>query len=328
MPFRQLPTTDVGRLEALQAAADKAAITPAGQLAFSAVSKTTLDTLLPNYRTEVEQRGTALAQQSTATQAQDVQATRTRMWTSHYLQSLNMAIERGVIPASARAYYQLDVSQTALPKLSNEADLALWAGRVVTGEAARVAAGGVPITFPSAAEVATELAQYQTLRGIQSTKKDAYDEEQEDVESLRGAVDELVREIWDEVEFHFRRESPSSLRNKAREYGVYYASRPGEPPDPGSPPAAPTGVTVTVGTGNTLTATWNAVTGADSYQILKQQVGADPDYVLAGTSTTTNFALGTFPTGSTVRVKVRALHGTTASPDSVVVETSVNAPGP
>lgn len=148
MPYRQLPQTDDHRLQVLQAAFEKAAATPAGQLAISTATKTALDAQFPLFRTEVQERGTALAGQTMATEAQNVQAARLRTWTSHFLQNLNMAIERDVIPAGARAFYQLDVSQTALPKLSSEADLILWAGRAVSGEAARVAAGGSPLLFP------------------------------------------------------------------------------------------------------------------------------------------------------------------------------------
>ncbi len=241
MPFRQLPSSDEARLQALQAAFEKVAATPADQLAISLATKTRLETQYPLFRTELEERGTALAGQTMATQAQEAQAWRLRTWTSHFFQVLNMAIERGMVPAAARAFYQLDVSQTALPRLSAEADLILWAGRAVSGEATRVAAGGSPILSPPIAEVSAELAQYQTLRSVQSAKKDAYIGEAADVEALRPTEDDLIRDIWDEVEFHFRHDSPSSLRSKAREYGVYYATRPGEAPDPGPPSASPLG---------------------------------------------------------------------------------------
>ena len=317
MPFRQLPRTDAERLQALEAAAAKVATIPGGPWAISAATKTRLDTTLPQFRTEVTERGTALAGQTAATLAQDTQGRRTRMWTSHFYQNLNMGIDRGVFPASARAFYQLDVSQESLPSMSSEADLVLWAGRAVSGEAARIAAGGSAIPFPPIAEVSAELTLYQTLRAQQSTKKDAYDDEAEDVEALRPEADALILDIWDEVEFTYRHESASSLRANAREYGVVYVSRPGEPPP------APTGVTLTPGAGNTLTAGWNAVENADSYRVLRQQVGTDPDFIVAGNPTAPTLSLGTFPAGATVRVKVRALRGVTEGPDSAVVETTI-----
>ena len=87
----------------------------------------------------------------------------------------------------------------------------------------------------TAVEVQAELTQCRTLCDDRSAKKDAFDKEQEDVEAMRDQVDGLIRDIWDEVEFAFRREEPSSLRRKAREYGVYYVTRRDEEPEPEAP---------------------------------------------------------------------------------------------
>lgn len=238
MPFRQLPATNPTRLKAMQAAANKAAVVDPAELAFSSDSKTKLDTILPQFETEVGEAGQALASQSQATKKVTARKRRLKMWCSHFFQNLNMGIERGVLQASDRAFYQLNVSQTTLPSMSTEGDLLLWAGRVVSGETARTAGGGTPLPFPSSAEVDAEREQYTTLQQDQSNKMDTYDAEQEDVDAMLDEVDALIEDIWDEVEFKFRRDDPPSLRRKAREYGVYYALRPGEQPDPDEPPAS------------------------------------------------------------------------------------------
>jgi hypothetical protein len=221
-----------------------------------------------------------------------------------------------VFPVTDRAFYQLNISQESLPDMSKETDLIQWAGNAVSGEAARIAAGGAAIPFPTIAQVSAELTAYQTARTAQSTKKDAFTAEAEDVEALRPPADSLILDIWDEVEFKFRHDSPSSLRAKAREYGVVYVSRPGEL-------AAPTGVTLTPGAGNSLTATWNAVPNAESYIVVKQVVGTDPDFIVAGTPTVPTLDLGTFPASATVCVKVRAIAGGIESPDSAIVEATI-----
>jgi hypothetical protein len=231
MPYRKLPGTDDGRLQALSAAAKKAAAVAPAELAFTAPTKAKLDVMHPKWKKETDERGEALAAQSEATKKTREQGNRLRMYVSHFLQNLNFAIERGVFTESDRAYYQLDVSQTTLPAMNAEADLMMWAGRAVSGEAARTAVGGMAMPFPSAAEVQTELTAFEQLHSHQSDKVGALDREQEDVENMRDEVDGLLRDIWDEVEFTYRHDAPSSLRRKAREYGVVYASRPGEAPD-------------------------------------------------------------------------------------------------
>lgn len=236
MPSRDLPNTDVKRLQALEAAAAKAAATDPTQLAFTAETKTQLDADLPLFLTEMQQRGTALSEQTEATQALTGQRRRLRMFSSHYLRVFNLAIEREAFAASDRGHYQLPTSQDSLPALTSEADLLLWSQRINAGEAARVAAGGAAMAFPSAAEVQAERDAYVALQADQTTKKDAFDAEAEDVETMREGIDDLIEDIWDEVEFTFRKQSPASLRNKAREYGVVYVSRPGETPEPGETP--------------------------------------------------------------------------------------------
>ena len=170
------------------------------------------------------------------------QKARLRMLLSHFFQTLNMGVDRGVFQASDRASYQLDVSQTTLPALSMEADLVMWAERFVSGEATRTAAGGTPVPFPTGAEVDAEFTAYKSLRDAQTGKRQTHDKEQEDVADLRDEVDSLIRDVWDEVEFRFRRDQPASLRRKARDYGIVYVARPGEPdeeagesPDPPAP---------------------------------------------------------------------------------------------
>ena len=70
------------------------------------------------------------------------------------------------------------------------------------------------------------------LKTNQTSKKDAYDKEQEDVDNLRETAADIILDVWDEVEFTFRKNTASSKRRKAREYGVVYITRPGEEPEP------------------------------------------------------------------------------------------------
>lgn len=326
MPFRRLPDTDAGRLQALEAAEAKAAIVDPGDLAFSAESKATLDTLLPLLRTEMQERGVALGAQVSATAALTAQRDRLKMWGSHFLQNLNFGIDRGVFQASDRAFYQIPTSQESLPAMSREADLLMWTQRIIDGEAARTAAGGSAVLCPPVAEVSAERAAYVTLQADQSTKKDALDTEQEDVDALRPQADELILDIWDEVEFTYRKEPSASARDNAREYGVVYVTRPGEPSDPGQPgepPAAPGAPTLTPGAPGEVTADWTAVEGATSYNVYKQEVGTDPDFVLHDNpSEPASLFTGLTP-GATLRVYITAINDDGESDPSPTSETTV-----
>jgi hypothetical protein len=233
MPFRQLPTTDAGRSQALNAAKSKAdTTTNAAQRVISAETRTALDTLAPLFNQEVLERGTALSEQTAASSALALSVSSLRTLVSHYFQVMNFAIARGEIPATARALYQIDVGDESVPALSREADVDLWARRIAEGEKARTDAGGLPMAMPSAAQVAAAYTNFTEKQKAQSNSKDHFDKEQGDVVNLREKVDDTIRDTWDEVEFAFRREDPPNLRRKAREWGVVYALRPNEPEEP------------------------------------------------------------------------------------------------
>lgn len=232
MPSRKLPYSDDQRLIALQVAFNKAEITD-DKSPLSAETYGALASFLPQFETELTERGIALRDQAEATRAKDLKKDQGRMYCAHFFQVFNLAVARGMYSAADRAYYQLDVNQESLPVLTAETDVMLWLERIVKGENARVMAGGIPMSHPSVAEIETLKSEYDVTLATASTEKDQYDKETEDVANLRNAADALIREIWDEVEFHFRKSEDTSLRSKAREWGVVYINRPGETPEEG-----------------------------------------------------------------------------------------------
>lgn len=235
MPFRRLPDSDATRIAAFEALLRQAALVPAAERPYPVALHAQLETFAPQFRTEAQEAGTALSEQSAATSQATLDFLALQTVVSHYFQVLNLAIARGVIPRDARAHYQLDVSSAALPDLITQADVTLWAGRIATGETARLAAdpAAVPMALPSAAEVAAAATAYATSAGEQSTAKGTYDLEQEQVAALRPDADKLIRDLWDHIEFAYREDPGPSKRRKARLWGITYVTRPGETPDEG-----------------------------------------------------------------------------------------------
>ena len=240
MPFRRLPDTDATRTQALTAASQKnATVAPADSL-ISAGTAASLATFLPQWEKETADRSNALAAQTASTAVLDGIGARLRMTVSHFFQVYQLAIARGVFSPSGRASYELSVNEETVPALTTEADLLLWADRIVKGEARRLANLAEPaMAMPAASEVENLLLSYQTELASQTTAKDALDGEQQDITNLRPVADRIIRDIWDEVEFALRRLDPPSLRRRAREWGVFYALRPGEPAEPETPEPTP-----------------------------------------------------------------------------------------
>ena len=237
MPYRRMPVSIIDRNKVLEKTSEKSSSTPAEQWAISTETQTRLTTLYPAFRQEMAERQEQFAKQAEATEMENAQQVVLRRCVSHFFQVFNLAVERGVFRASDRLYYGLNANQSELPKLGTEQDLTTWALNLVLGEQKRTqqadpeAAEPVPMSNPSAAEVQAELTKYSELSSAQSVEKQAFDAENKDVLDMLPEIDELIRDIYDEVEFYYRKETPANRRKLARQWGVVYVSRPGEEPD-------------------------------------------------------------------------------------------------
>jgi hypothetical protein len=192
-----------------------------------------LNGLYPKWRDELKGRRNVVGLQTEATAAVDEQKAKLRMWISHFVQNLNMAIERDAagFRAGDRTLYGLDANQSALPRMERETELLRVAEDVIDGEAKRIAAGGVPITMPTVGEIAAIYADTVNLLKTQYLQQHVYGKESDDVIALRAEVSELVKDIWDELEFAYRKEPASSMRRRCRLWGVVYTADAGEEAD-------------------------------------------------------------------------------------------------
>ncbi len=237
MPTRSLPRTDDTRSTALNTCNLKwnATANPSDRL-ITAAQFSTLSLRIPLWTNARDAAAVLLHNQTTATATVNTTFANAERHISHFIQVFNLAVARGIFTPSDRTYYQLDASSDVLPPLDSSANVRLWAGRIATGEAARVLAGGTPMAMPSAAQVATAFAAFNSAEVIQTSAKTAYDVGQEAVSNQRPIVDPLILDLWDTIEYNLRANDPTSLRRKAREWGVTYDNDETEAPVPPVPP--------------------------------------------------------------------------------------------
>ena len=239
MPTRRLPRTDDERTQALQTCNAKYQNTAAPLRLISATQFTALGGVLSPWRNGRDALGPLLAAQTAATGTANTAHAACTRYISHFIQVLNFAIERGTLAASVRAFYELPVHRAEVPVINTAEDALLWGGRLATGETARLAAGGPALSWPTIAQVSAAATALQTAVNAQSTAKDSYDLAQETVSDQRPTVDPFIKDLWDTIEFNLRNEDASSLRRKAREWGVVYEGDDEETP-PTPPPTPPT----------------------------------------------------------------------------------------
>ncbi|MBL7127710.1 MAG: carboxypeptidase regulatory-like domain-containing protein [Ignavibacteria bacterium] len=179
----------------------------------------------PGFNTQVVEMDAAKGTQLGASLIEDEKMIFARLCISHYIQVLFFAIERGDYPNLVKGYYGMDGNQTELPKLGKESDIFTWGENIKNGEAALIANSYPAMTNPTAAQVAAALLEFNTTHGTQSASVESFDKEQEDVAALIPEAKELVTDIWDEVEFTYRKEDFPSKRANCRLYGVVYSSK-------------------------------------------------------------------------------------------------------
>lgn len=265
MPARFLPNTDVGRSDALGNGCDKYSSTPLDERAVSEALFNSVVAVRTPWDAANRAMANAAVAQKEAVEEAEALGKKLEQYCAHFLQVFNLGVARGTFPVSARGFYEMEMTQNTLPALASHNDRKRWADRIVKGEADRAAAEGegtavtydsgvkfdsgitydsteggyIPMALPSADEVEDLLAEYLAAHQEASNLKTAFDRAQEAVQNLRPTVDPVIVELWDNIEFFFRHDEPSSLRRKAREWGVVYITRPGETPDPDEPPTPP-----------------------------------------------------------------------------------------
>lgn len=233
MPQRRLPKSETALLKAMRTGKDRKDSVPAPLvIPYSAATIAKLDAFYPAYKAKVLAVEAALQAQTSATSSVK-DGRQVAIWLiSDFFSALQSAIRRKKFDPTVRAFYGLAVSDGRIPTLTTEEDIIHWGENAADGEAARIAAGGAPITFPSIAEVNTAVSNFKNPNLAQANAKEAYDAAQEVLLADRAEADKLVLKMWNETEAAFDEGDKASMRRKAREWGVIYVPLPGEAPNP------------------------------------------------------------------------------------------------
>ena len=183
----------------------------------------------------------ALGSQGPITKEVQRLADSVRMFCAHFHQVLDFGILRGTFPsgAGARSYYARDIAPCPIPVMESYEDLEKVYKKIVSGEAARLAAegqGSKPMAMPSANEVGSVGDEFHDARVQSLLAQRKTNDEREELQQLWDEALALVLDIWDTVEFFFRHDpDPSSFRAKCAEWGVRYIYIQDDKPDPTSP---------------------------------------------------------------------------------------------
>jgi len=225
MPYRRLPNTDLARLRALRIALEKGKELPPFKLAYSQSTLQKIQQFLPLFeKTMMETRQAYNLQVEKSKDFLKI-LHKAKLYISHFIQVVNMAIIRGDLPAAERNFFGLPSDQKKVPLFNTEAELIRWGEKLITGETLRMSKGHTPITNPTMALVKVwyekfiESFKYQKILQKNSARS------QEKLSDLRKQADEIILVIWNEVEHFFSSLVEDKKRENSKLYGLVYVLR-------------------------------------------------------------------------------------------------------
>jgi hypothetical protein len=228
MPYRRLPNTDSARIRALQKALELGREMPPLKLAFSSKTFVQLQKFLPLFEQSIHLQKQAQSSQANKSKSYNDIVRKARIYLTHFIRVMNMAIYRGELPAETRAYYGIATNDPTVPSLNTENELVSWGRRIIDGEEFRIRKGGSPITNPTIAVVKVRFEKYIDALNFNTTLSKRTLEHSRKNNELRLEADEIILKIWNEVESYFTGTSEAEKRARCEEYGLVYFFRKNE----------------------------------------------------------------------------------------------------
>ncbi len=228
MPYRRLPNTDAARVRAMKTALDKGKELPPNKMAYSAKLLVRLQRFLPLFEQSIQLQRLAIASQNKKTKDYNDVSKKAKIYLTHFVRVMNMAIFRGDLPAETRAYYGLTTNELTVPSLNSENELISWGRRIIEGEEFRLRKGSSPITNPTIAVVKVRFENFIDAcnnNKILAKKTLDYSERLSD---MRKEADKIILEIWNEVEAGCNSLPEVDRKKMCEEYGLVYFYRKNE----------------------------------------------------------------------------------------------------
>lgn len=228
MPYRRLPNTDQARVRALRTAVEKGELYNVCDLAITLKTLFEARNFLQRFEAAQIYYTQCYENQSRASRKHQANVKTARLYISHFIQVLNLAVLRDEIKIAHKALYGLPDTNT-VPDLLSETALVEWGKKIIDGEQRRISQGGIPIYNPTIARVKVHydifLESYERQKNFQALTARSLDE----LASMRNRADELILDIWNQVEAKFQDITPNEVRlEKCRDYGLVYYYRSSE----------------------------------------------------------------------------------------------------
>jgi hypothetical protein len=228
MPYRRLPNTDKSRIRAMRTALERGKEMPPHKLAYSQKFIIRLEKLLPQFENAIQQYRYSLSSQSRKNREYYETVKKAKVYLTHFIRVMNMAIYRGDLPSETRAFFGLATDESTVPFLNTENELVSWGRRIIDGEEYRIRMKGSPITNPTIAVVKVRFGNFLDALNHHKTLTLKTQEFGEKIISLRKEADDVILHIWNEVEKSLHTYPEEERKKMCENYGLVYFYRKNE----------------------------------------------------------------------------------------------------
>jgi hypothetical protein len=224
MPYRRLPKTDQARLRSLRALIvqcnehkDEEVVSYKIQLEANA--------LLQKFEDGITLYHEAYERQLEKNKEYQCLFQNAKMYLSHFVQVLNMSIQRGEMKPEIKTLYHLPADSYSMPDFSS-ADQLISAGQfIIQGESERMQSGGTPLYNPTIAKVKVHYDLFKEFRFTQLIMQQNTQRYARQMDELRHAIDLLIVNAWDQIEAAFSDLPLAQRIETCQSWGVIYYYR-------------------------------------------------------------------------------------------------------
>jgi hypothetical protein len=215
-------------LKALKNAHEKGKEIPPFKLAFSQNCYRKVQSVLPGFEQAISEQRNAYSLHADKNKEFQKRTRKIKLYISHFIQVVNMAITRGELPVTTREFFGFDHDNKKVPLLNSDEEILEWGKKLIDGEKDRISRGQSPITNPTIAVLKVHYDKFVESYNYQRSLKLRASRAHENLIQIREEVDTVIQQTWNEIEETYNDLPEEIRRDKASHYGLVYVFRKSE----------------------------------------------------------------------------------------------------
>ena len=237
MPQLIAPRSNMKCLSLLQTSLKKAEEDlAAGKIYLAEETVQSITAIIGLYEQQVTAMSKHLGVRSQELKEENEAIRQTELTIRHLWTAIKNRVIRLNQPVSVLNFYGLPQDGKVPKSVGIKNDVIVMADRICEGDAQAVAQGYDPVLNPSA----EELKQYRDIAKKEADEAReavaAYNEAQDKISEIRPQVNQLIRDVIDEMKFFLRRKDAVTRRKIMGSYGFSFKYMEGETRDPEETP--------------------------------------------------------------------------------------------